>query len=52
MPELPAARRARYLGLGLAPKDVLTLTEEPATSAMFDAVLVGGVCTTVYRYMG
>lgn len=40
MPELPAARRARYLGLGLPLQDVLVLADEPSIAAFFDAVLV------------
>ncbi len=40
LPELPAARRQRYLGLGLPMQDVLQLADEPSTAAMFDAVLV------------
>jgi len=43
MPELPAARRARYQALGLPIKDVLQLVEEPVTAAFFDAVLATGV---------
>jgi len=43
MPELPAARRARYASLGLPLADVLQLADEPKTAAMFDAVLATGV---------
>lgn len=42
MPELPAARRARYLGLGLPLQDVLLLAEEPVTATFFDTLLVSG----------
>jgi Asp-tRNA(Asn)/Glu-tRNA(Gln) amidotransferase B subunit len=45
MPELPAARRARYLSLGLPLQDVLVLAEEPSIAAFFDAVLVSGHTT-------
>ncbi len=42
MPELPAAKRARYLSLGLTRGDVAVLTDETATSDLFDAVLALG----------
>ncbi|EFJ46857.1 hypothetical protein VOLCADRAFT_81690 [Volvox carteri f. nagariensis] len=42
MPELPAAKRARYLSLGLSRGDVAVLTDEIATSQLFDAVLALG----------
>ncbi|GFR44396.1 hypothetical protein Agub_g5619, partial [Astrephomene gubernaculifera] len=42
LPELPAARRARYLSLGLTRGDVAVLADEEATSALFDAVLALG----------
>ncbi|GIL57448.1 hypothetical protein Vafri_12668 [Volvox africanus] len=42
MPELPAAKRARYLSLGLTRGDVAVLTDEIATSQLFDAVLALG----------
>lgn len=42
MPELPAARRERYLSLGLPVQDVLQLADEPAVALMFDSVLVSG----------
>lgn len=40
MPELPAARRARYLSLGLPLQDVLVLADEPTIATFFDTVLV------------
>lgn len=40
MPELPSARRARYVGLGLPLQDVLVLAEEPSIAAFFDELLV------------
>ncbi len=49
MPELPAARRERYIGLGLPVADVLQLADEPATAALFDAVLVGQ-CTHTHTH--
>ncbi|KAG2492249.1 hypothetical protein HYH03_009491 [Edaphochlamys debaryana] len=45
MPELPAAKRARYLSYGLTKGDVAVLTEETATSALYDAVLALGAPT-------
>ncbi|GLC45258.1 hypothetical protein PLESTB_000719600 [Pleodorina starrii] len=42
MPELPAAKRARYLSLGLSRGDVAVLTDETATSDLLDAVLALG----------
>ena len=41
MSELPAARRARYIKLGVTQKDVQQLLEEPRTCAYFDACLKG-----------
>ena len=43
MPELPSAKRERYLGLGLPMYDVLILAEDVATARLFDAVLASGV---------
>jgi len=42
LPELPVARRARYVGLGLPPADAVVLADEPPTAAYFDAVLEAG----------
>lgn len=42
MPELPAAKRARYQSLGLTRGDVAVLCDETATSDLFDAVLALG----------
>lgn len=42
LPELPAARRARYVSLGLPPADAVVLADEPPTAAYFDAVLAAG----------
>ena len=42
MPELPAARRARYLGLGLSLYDVLVLSDDVGPAAFFDGVLAAG----------
>jgi hypothetical protein len=42
MAELPAARRQRYLALGLPPADVLILADEVATAQYFDAALGQG----------
>jgi aspartyl-tRNA(Asn)/glutamyl-tRNA(Gln) amidotransferase subunit B len=42
MAELPAARRQRYLELGLPPADVVILADEVATARYFDAVLAAG----------
>ena len=39
MPELPAARRARYAALQLSDCDVQELTADPATAPYFEAVL-------------
>ncbi len=39
MPELPAARRARYSALQLSDYDVQELTADPATGPYFEAVL-------------
>eukprot|EP00200_Dunaliella_tertiolecta_P005218 CAMPEP_0202346230 /NCGR_PEP_ID=MMETSP1126-20121109/5112_1 /ASSEMBLY_ACC=CAM_ASM_000457 /TAXON_ID=3047 /ORGANISM="Dunaliella tertiolecta, Strain CCMP1320" /LENGTH=591 /DNA_ID=CAMNT_0048937613 /DNA_START=14 /DNA_END=1789 /DNA_ORIENTATION=+ len=43
MPELPAARRARYLSLGLPLQDVLVLADEPTIATFFDTVLATNV---------
>ena len=42
LPELPAARRARYAALGLPAADAVVLADEPPTAAYFDAVLAAG----------
>lgn len=42
MPELPAAKRARYLSLGLTRGDVAVLADDTATAQLFDAVLALG----------
>jgi aspartyl-tRNA(Asn)/glutamyl-tRNA(Gln) amidotransferase subunit B len=42
MPEMPAAKRARYLALGLPRADVLILADELSTAQFFDAVLDAG----------
>jgi len=39
LPELPVARRARYVALGLSEYDVQELTSDPATGPYFEAVL-------------
>ncbi|MFH1808648.1 MAG: Asp-tRNA(Asn)/Glu-tRNA(Gln) amidotransferase subunit GatB [Pseudomonadota bacterium] len=38
-PELPAARRARYLGLGVAEQDATQLAEDRSAARYFDAVI-------------
>ena len=44
LPELPAARRARYQSaLGLSPYDARVLTQEPVTADYFEAVVAAGV---------
>ena len=44
LPELPAARRARYVGtLGIAPADAELLTRSRAEAGMFEDVLAQGV---------
>ena len=42
MPELPAARRARYTGLGLSAYDASVLVADPALSVAFEAVRSSG----------
>jgi aspartyl-tRNA(Asn)/glutamyl-tRNA(Gln) amidotransferase subunit B len=43
LPELPAARRARYMSaLGLAAPEASVLVAEPAATALFDALLARG----------
>lgn len=42
MPEMPAAKRQRYLSMGISVQDVLTLTDDMATAHYFDAVLAAG----------
>ncbi len=39
LPELPAVRRARYVGLGLKPEDAAYLVETNMRSSFFEAVL-------------
>lgn len=39
IPELPKAKQARYLAKGLTEADAKFITQDPATSAFFDAVL-------------
>jgi aspartyl-tRNA(Asn)/glutamyl-tRNA(Gln) amidotransferase subunit B len=41
LPELPDARRARYVGMGLTPYDAHVLTLEKETAAYFEAVAAG-----------
>lgn len=44
LPELPLDRRQRYLHqLGLHPKDVATIIDEPALTRLFESVLAAGV---------
>lgn len=43
MPELPSARRERYLCLGLSIYDVLVLSDDVGTASFFDALLVEGI---------
>ena len=43
MPELPSAKRERYVALGLPMYDVLILSDDVATAQLFDAVLAAGV---------
>lgn len=42
MPELPAARRQRFLSLGLPKADALLLADDHVVAAYFDAVLKAG----------
>jgi hypothetical protein len=42
MAELPAAKRARYLSLGLPHADVIILADELATANFFDAAMAAG----------
>jgi aspartyl-tRNA(Asn)/glutamyl-tRNA(Gln) amidotransferase subunit B len=43
LPELPAARRARYAGdLGLSPYDAAVIVADPAMTPAFEAVLAAG----------
>lgn len=42
MPELPAAKRARYQSLGLSAYDAAVLSDDVGTAAYFDAVLAAG----------
>ncbi|MFN4096096.1 MAG: Asp-tRNA(Asn)/Glu-tRNA(Gln) amidotransferase subunit GatB, partial [Sphingomonas sp.] len=43
LPELPDAKRARYLSLGISPYNVGVLTAEVETARYFDALLESGV---------
>jgi aspartyl-tRNA(Asn)/glutamyl-tRNA(Gln) amidotransferase subunit B len=44
LPELPAARRARYVtSHGLSPYDARVIVAEPAASALFETLLAGGL---------
>jgi aspartyl-tRNA(Asn)/glutamyl-tRNA(Gln) amidotransferase subunit B len=43
LPELPAARRMRYRGLGLSAYDAAVIVAEPAASTLFDAARRGDV---------
>lgn len=43
MPELPSARRQRYLSLGLSIYDVLVLSDDVGTALFFDSLLSEGV---------
>jgi aspartyl-tRNA(Asn)/glutamyl-tRNA(Gln) amidotransferase subunit B len=42
LPELPAARRARYRALGLSAYDAGVIVAEPTMSVAFDAILLAG----------
>lgn len=42
MAELPTAKRARYLSLGLPRADVLILADEVSTAEFFDATMAAG----------
>jgi aspartyl-tRNA(Asn)/glutamyl-tRNA(Gln) amidotransferase subunit B len=43
LPELPAARRARYAGeLGVAAADAVTIVADPAATAVFEAAVAAG----------
>lgn len=43
MPELPSAKRERYLALGLPMYDVLILAGDVSTAELFDACVAEGV---------
>ncbi len=43
MPELPSAKRERYLALGLPMYDVLILAGDVSTAQLFDACVAEGV---------
>jgi len=43
LPELPDARRARYVALGLTPYDAKVLTLDRSTAAFYEGVLSAGV---------
>jgi aspartyl-tRNA(Asn)/glutamyl-tRNA(Gln) amidotransferase subunit B len=42
LPELPAARRTRYEGLGLSPYDAAVLVADPAMTTAFEAISAAG----------
>jgi aspartyl-tRNA(Asn)/glutamyl-tRNA(Gln) amidotransferase subunit B len=42
LPELPAARRARYEALGITPYDAAVLVADPTMTAAFEAILGAG----------
>ncbi|MDQ3782496.1 MAG: Asp-tRNA(Asn)/Glu-tRNA(Gln) amidotransferase subunit GatB [Actinomycetota bacterium] len=42
IPELPAARRSRYLGAGVEASSVAVLVDDPALGALFDDAVAGG----------
>ncbi len=43
MPELPSARRGRYVNeLGLAPADAIVIAADPATTRLFEGALAAG----------
>ena len=42
LPELPAARRARYAGLGLSPYDAAVLVADPSMTTAFEAIMAAG----------
>jgi aspartyl-tRNA(Asn)/glutamyl-tRNA(Gln) amidotransferase subunit B len=43
LPELPAARRARYQALGLSPYDAGVVVNDPGATATFEALVGGGI---------
>jgi aspartyl-tRNA(Asn)/glutamyl-tRNA(Gln) amidotransferase subunit B len=42
LPELPAARRARYEGMGLAPYDAAVIVADPSMTTAFEAIRAAG----------